>query len=144
MVAPIIIVEDLHPSYILNRKVFNTKPKLCLSLFTDEHNPPLIVITHLADTNRGGKRPTAQLRLAQPSLSLFTPLADADTGATPKSISAQTLSCSPHADCARTSSSLAPTHSKPPFLHTNSLLHSQTSPSSSPFLPYPSPKTLTL
>ena len=106
MVAPIIIVEDLHPSYILNRKAFNTKPKLYLSLFTDEHKPSSIVITPLADEDRGGKRPTAQLRPAQPSLSLFTPLADANTGTTPKSIYAQTLSCSPRSDCAGTSSSL--------------------------------------
>jgi hypothetical protein len=80
LVAPIIIVEDLHPSYILNIKPFNKKPKLYLSFFTDEHKPSLSLFTPLADVDTGGKRPMTLLRPAQPPLSLFTPLADTDTG----------------------------------------------------------------
>ena len=74
MVASIIIVEDLHPSYILNRKSFNTKHLLCLSLFTDEHKPSLSLFTFLADANRGGRRPTTQLRSPIAQLRLKRPL----------------------------------------------------------------------
>uniref|UniRef100_A0A2N9H807 Uncharacterized protein n=1 Tax=Fagus sylvatica TaxID=28930 RepID=A0A2N9H807_FAGSY len=62
----------IYPIFIkhLNRK-------LCLFFhLTDEHKPSLSLFTPLA-IDTGGRRPTAQLRPAQPSLSLS--LADADS-----------------------------------------------------------------
>ena len=81
LVAPIIIVEDLHPSYILNKKRNNTKQLLCLSLFTDEHKPSFSLFTPWPTQifeEAGGQRCNSVS--PRPSLSLFTPLADANRG----------------------------------------------------------------